>query len=178
MSPESIWNYYYIKPNVGNNPLGSIDPDIVIKNEVLNDISVERERQYRKWGVQEHDDLIWLAILTEEVGEVSQAILQSRFGGDHAGTEYTELVEAVSVGIQWLEHMRRKKAEDAARQKPRKIRWRYNDHGHSKDFSYLEIPADYEDSDLEYICERNLVPHWSERFLEMRVEIIYEGLLP
>lgn len=42
----------------------------------------ERERQDDKWGVQNHDPVWWLAILTEEVGEVAQAALKLRFGGD------------------------------------------------------------------------------------------------
>ena len=40
-------------------------------------INVEREYQLKKWGEQKHSDEKWLAILTEEVGEVAKAILEN-----------------------------------------------------------------------------------------------------
>jgi NTP pyrophosphatase (non-canonical NTP hydrolase) len=39
-------------------------------------VQKERERQDRKWGVQNHEPLKWLAILGEEVGEVNKAALE------------------------------------------------------------------------------------------------------
>ena len=33
-------------------------------------IDAERRRQDKLWGVQDHDHFTWLAILTEEVGEL------------------------------------------------------------------------------------------------------------
>ena len=51
----------------------------VVRNKVL----AEQQRQDDKWGVQNHDDLTWLAILTEEVGETAQAIL--KVGGEDPG---------------------------------------------------------------------------------------------
>ena len=66
-------------------------------------IEAERERQIEKWGEQNHDDYHWLAILVEEVGELAEAILHNEFGGHAAGTEETELVHSVAVGVQWLE---------------------------------------------------------------------------
>lgn len=75
---------------------------------VLNLIRAERERQNKKWGEQNHDDYRWLAILTEEVGELAQAILHDEFGGSHAGTAKTELVHVAAVAVQWLECMERR----------------------------------------------------------------------
>ena len=75
---------------------------------VLNQIRAERERQNEKWGEQNHDDYRWLAILTEEVGELAQAILHDEFGGSHAGTAKTELVHVAAVAVQWLECMERR----------------------------------------------------------------------
>lgn len=40
-------------------------------------INIEREHQTEKWGEQKHSDEKWLAILTEEVGEVAKAILEN-----------------------------------------------------------------------------------------------------
>lgn len=76
--------------------------------DVLNQIRAERERQNKKWGEQNHDDYRWLAILTEEVGELAQAILHDEFGGSHAGTAKNELVHVAAVAVQWLECMERR----------------------------------------------------------------------
>lgn len=40
----------------------------------------ERVHQDMKWGEQNHDPFIYLAILMEEVGETSQAALNLKFG--------------------------------------------------------------------------------------------------
>lgn len=70
-------------------------------------IMAERSRQNDKWGEQNHDAFTWLAILSEEVGELAQAALHDQFGGSHAGTLETELVQVAAVAVQWLECLRR-----------------------------------------------------------------------
>ncbi len=45
--------------------------------ESLNDITNERISQEKKWGPQHHSKEHWLAILTEEVGEVARDILEN-----------------------------------------------------------------------------------------------------
>jgi hypothetical protein len=44
----------------------------------LADTFAERQRQHEKWGVQRHDWPVWITVLTEEVGELSQQILAFR----------------------------------------------------------------------------------------------------
>ena len=66
--------------------------------EILQKIREERTRQDEKWGVQNHDDFVWNAILVEEVGEVSKALLT---GGDLE----SELMQAAAVAIAWLESL-------------------------------------------------------------------------
>ena len=70
---------------------------------ILIDLAHERRRQDEKWGEQNHKDEIWLAILSEEIGEVSQALLHNKFGGTHAGTLREELIQVAAVAIQWLD---------------------------------------------------------------------------
>lgn len=74
----------------------------------LNLVLREREKQNKKWGEQNHDSYRWLAILGEEFGELSQAILHDEFGGKAAGTTREELIQVVAVGLQWLECIERK----------------------------------------------------------------------
>jgi len=48
--------------------------------DVIDEVMSERLRQDQKWGVQDHAPLEWLAILYEEVGEVSEEIVETHFG--------------------------------------------------------------------------------------------------
>ena len=70
----------------------------------LDLIMSERLAQNAKWGEQNHDDYTWLAILTEEVGEAAQAMLQEQ------GVERVreELVQSAAVIVAWLEAMDRR----------------------------------------------------------------------
>ncbi len=73
-------------------------------DEVFGWIRRERTKQQEKWGDQHHDDFKWLAILTEEVGELAEAILHDEFGGKAQGMSKEELIHVAAVAIQWLEH--------------------------------------------------------------------------
>jgi len=68
-------------------------------SEALEAVIRERIRQDLKWGVQNHDPFIYLAILMEEVGELAQAALQARFGGDKAGGLRTEATHTAAVAL-------------------------------------------------------------------------------
>jgi nucleoside 2-deoxyribosyltransferase len=72
----------------------------------------ERLQQDAKWGEQNHFDEVWLAILGEEFGETSQAILHNRFGGKAAGTVRNELVQVAAVAMAWIECIDRRANTD------------------------------------------------------------------
>lgn len=72
-------------------------------NDVLADVSAERARQDAKWGEQNHDPYIWLAVLGEEVGEANQAALQATFGGKTWADYRAELVHVAAVAVAALE---------------------------------------------------------------------------
>lgn len=76
--------------------------------QVFGEVAIERARQNEKWGEQNHDDYRWLAILTEEIGELAQAILHDEFGGRAAGTRNDELIQVAAVAVQWLECIERR----------------------------------------------------------------------
>jgi len=42
-------------------------------------VAEERQRQEDKWGEQNHSPALWLAILMEEVGEVSSEIIANEW---------------------------------------------------------------------------------------------------
>ena len=83
-------------------------------------IDEERDRQDARWGVQNHAPEWWLAILTEEVGELAQAILETHFdnGTDLGGTANIrkEAVQCAAVAMAMIECIdRTANASDQAR---------------------------------------------------------------
>lgn len=72
---------------------------------VLADVAGERAIQDAKWGEQSHDPAWWLAILTEEVGEVAQEVLGLRFGeaAKAHGDLRTELLHVAAVAVSAIE---------------------------------------------------------------------------
>jgi NTP pyrophosphatase (non-canonical NTP hydrolase) len=75
----------------------------------------ERLRQTAQWGEQNHDLPTWLCILTEEVGELSEAILHQKFGGPAAENVVKETVQIAAVALQMLEFLLRPKTEEATK---------------------------------------------------------------
>ena len=44
--------------------------------QAMDELSVEVERRFDKWGIQNHPPEIWLLIIAEELGEVANARLR------------------------------------------------------------------------------------------------------
>lgn len=65
--------------------------------QAMIDVLKERTRQDSKWGTQNHNPFAWLAILMEEVGEVSECMLDCRFGKRDGAVEAHMREEAVQV---------------------------------------------------------------------------------
>lgn len=64
----------------------------------LERIVQERARQDEKWGEQNHEPVVWSAILTEECGEVARAALEKD------GAAYVkELVQVAAVAVAAIE---------------------------------------------------------------------------
>ena len=73
-------------------------------SDPLQDIMCERARQDEKWGKQNHQDLYWLGILVEEVGEVAKELIEGR---PHKARN--ELVQTAAVCLAWLECIERRR---------------------------------------------------------------------
>lgn len=80
----------------------------------LEDVLDERIKQDKKWGEQNHNPYIYLAILLEEIGELAQAILQTQFGGDKGGWKNVrkEAIHSAAVSLALLECLDREKWSD------------------------------------------------------------------
>lgn len=102
---EALWDKEISYPAVSGGQETTVLSDSTIQRRAVGLVLEERDRQDLKWGDQRHDPYTWLAILTEEIGEVSQAILHDTYGGRAAGTLQEELVQATAVALQWLEKL-------------------------------------------------------------------------
>jgi len=74
-------------------------------------IQRERERQEEKWGPCDHGAGHFLAVLTEEFGEVSKVLNESWEGKltpeeYHRLLEY-ELIQVAAVAVKWIEAIRK-----------------------------------------------------------------------
>lgn len=70
--------------------------------DALSFVMREIKWQDGKFGTQNHSSFVWLAILMEEVGELSQAALHDKFGGEASGNLKHELIQVAAVSLQWL----------------------------------------------------------------------------
>ena len=70
-------------------------------DDVVDLIKKERLSQLAKWGDQNNKDLFWLAILTEELGEVSKAIIE----GEDVNKIKAEIIQVAAVSVAWLEKL-------------------------------------------------------------------------
>jgi hypothetical protein len=73
------------------------------------EIDLERQKQDAKWGVQDHEDVVWHTILAEEVGEAAQEVLQCQFGdlAKGHGDLREELIHIAAVAVAWIESVDR-----------------------------------------------------------------------
>lgn len=73
-------------------------------DKTLQAINKERMRQDEKWGEQNHNPFVWLAILGEEYGEACKAALESK--GNYPNYR-KELIEVAAVAVAALESLDR-----------------------------------------------------------------------
>lgn len=77
---------------------------------IYHAINQERARQDDAWGEQNHDPIMWTAILTEEVGEAVKQALQAGYEPDrmhHLGCLQRELIQAAAVCVAAIESLNR-----------------------------------------------------------------------
>lgn len=70
---------------------------------VLRDIVRERESSDRKWGEQRHDPAVWMAILTEEVGEAAKEVADGAYRTLDRESYRAELIQVAAVAISAVE---------------------------------------------------------------------------
>ena len=74
------------------------NPEMQLIGSAIKLVLRERKRQDDKWGSNRNlDDMTWLTILTEEVGESAEAILKN------LPEKVYEVVQITAVALAWLE---------------------------------------------------------------------------
>lgn len=81
---------------------------------ILGEVAEERKWQDEKWGQQNHDPAVWLAILGEEVGEANNAFCESHFNSQTAAVKRkelfnmrSELIQVAAVAVAMVESLDR-----------------------------------------------------------------------
>jgi NTP pyrophosphatase (non-canonical NTP hydrolase) len=69
----------------------------------LMSVISERIRQDNRWGLQRHDPLLWVAILTEEVGEVAKEVADASERALRVVEYRAELVQVAAVAVAAIE---------------------------------------------------------------------------
>lgn len=59
----------------------------------------EREKQIRKWGIQQYSPEMWLAILGEEYGEVAKEIAEMHIKDFNSAAYRKELLQTAAVAL-------------------------------------------------------------------------------
>jgi NTP pyrophosphatase (non-canonical NTP hydrolase) len=94
----------------------------MISELTLSAIKGEGMKQDCKWGEQNHEPEIWLAILTEEVGELAQAMLADRFSAtepgmhdSHHDSMEAEAIQIAAVAAHFIEYLARRHVKAAGK---------------------------------------------------------------
>ena len=75
-------------------------------SDIFLEIMAERESQNKKWGEQNHLPIVWMGILTEEVGEAAAGSLYEFFDKDkrQKTDDYrNELIQVAAVACAAIE---------------------------------------------------------------------------
>lgn len=81
-------------------------------SEAIEAIRIERERQDKKWGVQNHNLMTWLGILAEEFGEAAKEINEFHFRDAWLEDVRAELVQTAAVAVAMVEYIDRHSVKD------------------------------------------------------------------
>ena len=82
----------------------SVARELWLPESVCDEVVGEIQRAIGKHGDQSTlPDCVWLAIATEEIGEVAEAVLAEGFGKPDPGHTDEEIVQSIAVLVHWLE---------------------------------------------------------------------------
>lgn len=101
------------KPSACTGPVkGKVLPASEMQKVIVDEILAERERQDGIYGEQNHEPLAWLGILSEEYGELCEAVAETSLPGRHpdrGGVKNMrrEAIHVAAVALQFVEYLER-----------------------------------------------------------------------
>ncbi len=66
-------------------------------------VMIEHERQIEKWGIQERTPFEWLCYLTEEVGELNEAVSEYVYRHGTTGEIHNEAIQIATLALKIAE---------------------------------------------------------------------------
>ena len=72
-------------------------------NILKDDVLKENQRQLTKWGIQTRSPFEWLTYLTEEVGELAQAVSEFEYRKGSVDDIYKEAIQVATLSLKIAE---------------------------------------------------------------------------
>lgn len=72
-------------------------------SNAIKDVLVERAQQDSKWGVQDHHPMMWIAIISEEIGECAKEALNLHPYDPDVTNLRQELIQVAAVATAAVE---------------------------------------------------------------------------
>lgn len=79
------------------------DERLMYKRMLLKSMEEENQRQLTKWGVQKHTLPEWMLFLTEEIGELAQAIAEFVYRKGSPDEIYKEAIQCTVLSAKIAE---------------------------------------------------------------------------
>lgn len=73
---------------------------------LLAKVQQENVRQVNKWGIQDRSSFEWLTYLTEEVGELAEAISEYEYRGKNTANICKEAIQVATLALKIAEMSR------------------------------------------------------------------------
>jgi len=79
------------------------DKSLVTASFLFELVKVESRCQIKKWGIQDRSSFEWMTYLTEEIGELAQAISEYEYRGGSVDDVIREAVQAATLCLKIAE---------------------------------------------------------------------------
>ncbi len=82
------------------------DQELKRINILKASIMLENARQIQKWGIQDRSSFEWMLFLTEEFGELAQAIAEYEYRAGDPDDVYDEAIQVATLALKIAEMTR------------------------------------------------------------------------
>lgn len=128
-------------------------------DELTEELIWEHKRQVEKWGTQNHELPAWLMFLTEEVGELSEAIAEQQYREGTFDAIKAEAIQVATLALKIAEIAENEIESDGMpRMRCPRCRRVYVDYDglgvlHCEACGYCQHPSAQANDEGRYICD-------------------------